>query len=212
MKKRMSPRTVKGSNRAGLKLEVIAVDQGDVSLRLEILEGRRLLAVYSVTTSNLTGEGSLLEAVEMANTNDGEDTIKFNPGLRIDLTTEDSAAQEGVVRLTESVIIEGNGSTVFSRPTWIDTSGQVNEDSSADNPGTILVSQAMRFLKIGIDNEDNSQIEVTVHDLKAEELNNFAIVERNASLTVDNVTMSGFRAQSRRSTKRSSPRTAMNPI
>jgi hypothetical protein len=78
---------------------------------------------FHVTTNALTGEGSLLAAVKLANDTPGPDTIQFDPGLRIDLTADDPAYRAGVVHLTESVTIDGAGSTVFSRPTWVSTAG-----------------------------------------------------------------------------------------
>ena len=163
-------------------------------LSLESLESRKVLATYMVTSESLTGEGSLIAAVEAANENDGHDTIEFAEGLQIDLTSNDPAYRMGVVHVTESVTIDGAGSTVFSTPTWISTAGDVNNDSTADNPGTIIVLPAMRFLHIGDRDEDNSGIEVTVRNLHASQLNNFAIAEDNASLIVENVTISDLRS------------------
>jgi hypothetical protein len=147
-----------------------------------------------VTSEALTGDGSLLAAVEAANQNPGHDTIQFSEGLQIDLTSKDPAFKFGVVRLTDSVTIDGAGSTVFSTPAWISTAGDINNDSTIDNTGTIIVLPAMRFLRIGNFGEDNSGIEVTVRNLHASQLNSFATAEDNASLIVENVTISDFRS------------------
>ena len=151
-------------------------------------------ATFDVTSEELTGPGSLLEAVQLANDTPGPDTIQFAPDLRIDLTSNDRAYREGVVHLTESVIIDGAGSTVFSSPTWVSTAGDINNDDDADNPGTIINTPAMRFLRIGNRGGDNSDIDVTVKNLNCEQLNNFAKAEDDVSLTLENVTVQGNRS------------------
>jgi hypothetical protein len=151
-------------------------------------------ATFHVTSEELTGPGSLLEAVQRANDTPGPDTIQFAPDLRIDLTSNDRVYREGVVHLTESVTIDGAGSTVFSNPTWVSTAGDINNDDDADNPGTIINTPAMRFLRIGNRGGDNSDIDVTVRNLNCEQLNNFAKGEDDVSLTLENVTVEGNRS------------------
>lgn len=163
-------------------------------LAFEGLERRELLTTFNVTSNDLTGPGSLLKAVELANQTPGLDTIQFEPGLQIDLTNGPLSGELGVVRLTESAVIDGAHSTVFSTPVWISSAGDINNDSTVDNPFTIEASPSMRFLQVGTVGEDNSGIEVTVRNLKAEQLNQFARGELNSSLTVENVEMTGFRA------------------
>jgi hypothetical protein len=49
-------------------------------LQLEVLEGRRLPSVYTVSTTNDSGAGSLRQAILDANADHGPDTIAFNIG------------------------------------------------------------------------------------------------------------------------------------
>ncbi|MBW2543708.1 MAG: fibronectin type III domain-containing protein [Deltaproteobacteria bacterium] len=153
---------------------------------------------FYVTTSDLNGQGSLLAAVDSANSTPGRDTIDIAAGLRIDLTTDDPAARRGVVRLTESVTIEGRGATVFSNPAWINTSGDLNPIGDGvrcqSDPPTIVASPAMPFLQIGTFGQDNTGIEVTVRDLNAVGVNNFAIGEQNSSLWIEGVRIEKVRA------------------
>jgi hypothetical protein len=153
---------------------------------------------FHVTTSDLSGQGSLLAAVDSANSTAGPDTIDIAEGLRIDLTTNDPEAARGVVRLTESVTIEGNGATVFSNPAWINTAGVLNPIGGGvrcqSDPPAIVASPAMPFLQIGTFGQDNTGIEVTVRNLNALTINNFAIGELNSSLTLDGVHVERIRA------------------
>jgi hypothetical protein len=149
---------------------------------------------FNVTSTSLTGPGSFLEAVENANDTPGPDIIQFDPDLRIDLTSNDRAYREGVFHITESVTIDGAGSTVFSNPTWVSTAGDINNDDDADNPGTIINTPAMRFLRIGNRGRDNSDIDVRVENLNCEQLNNFAKAQDGVSLTLENVTVQGNRS------------------
>ena len=153
---------------------------------------------FYVTTSELSGPGSLLAAVDSANATPGRDTIDIAAGLRIDLTTDDPAARRGVVRLTESVTIEGRGATVFSNPAWINTAGDLNPIGSGvrcqSDPPTIVASPAMPFLQIGTFGQDNTGIDVSVRNLNAVGVNNFAIGEQNSSLLIEGVRIEKVRA------------------
>ena len=71
----------------------------------QLLEDRRMLATFSVTNTDLSGPGSLPQAIVDANNAAGADTI-------------DIAAGVGTIQLlndlvvTDSVSIEGNGNTI----------------------------------------------------------------------------------------------------
>ena len=146
---------------------------------------------FYVTTSDLSGPGSLLAAVDSANSTAGRDTIDIAEDLRIDLTKVDPAVKRGVVRLTDAVTIEGRGATVFSNPAWINTSGDLNPIGDGvrcqSDPPTLVASPAMPFLQIGTFGQDNTGIEVTVRNLNAVGINNFAIGETNSSLVIEGV-------------------------
>ncbi len=77
---------------------------GRRSLACESLEPRRVLSSFMVTTGADSGSGSLREAVQLANSNPGPDTILFDaaiPGLAINLTTTEIA-------ITDSVIVDAS--------------------------------------------------------------------------------------------------------
>ena len=73
-------------------------------LNVESLEDRRLLATFTVTNLNDAGDGSLREAVSLANSNSGADEIVFSQGTyvgTIELTS-------GELEVTEELTITGS--------------------------------------------------------------------------------------------------------
>jgi hypothetical protein len=78
--------------------------------RVEVLEGRELLAahVFHVTNTNDAGEGSLRDAIIQANENDGTDTIRFSRGARGEI------ALSSELTITDDLIIKGPGAKKLS--------------------------------------------------------------------------------------------------
>jgi len=71
----------------------------------QLLEDRRLLATFSVTNTDLSGPGSLPQAIFDANNSLGADTIELSAGLgTIQLVDQ--------LEVFDSVTIEGNGNTI----------------------------------------------------------------------------------------------------
>ena len=76
---------------------------------LEALENRRLLS-FSVTTTADSGTGSLREAINLANTTPGQDTIKFNiPGGGV----QPISLLAALPTISEGVIIDGTTQTGY---------------------------------------------------------------------------------------------------
>lgn len=76
-------------------------------LRLEPLEDRRVLAVFTVTSLGDSGSGTLREAVASANTLPGADVIDFDQaldGMTIQLTSDE-------LLITDAVSIDGTALT-----------------------------------------------------------------------------------------------------
>jgi hypothetical protein len=86
------------------------------SLRFEGLEGRSLLATFSVITSEDGGPGSLRQAVIDANANPGPDVIELAGGLHVLAIPEgeEDTTATGDLDITDDVIINGNGSGIYS--------------------------------------------------------------------------------------------------
>ena len=75
-------------------------------LRLEAIEDRTLLSLFTVVNLNDNGTGSLRSEIALANANSGADVIAFAKGLKgtIDLTS-------GQIDITNPVTIQGPGSS-----------------------------------------------------------------------------------------------------
>ena len=145
---------------------------------------------YTVTSTSLTGPGSFLEAVEMANTNPGTDIIEFTPGLRVDAAGDNyvSLSDYVIANIKESVVIDGKGGALNGRKSWATKSGVVNQLSECPRPkdGTLILGVTPGFLSIGKSNQDNSGIEVTVKNLTIKQFNQVASVKKNAALVLEN--------------------------
>ncbi len=159
---------------------------------------------FHVTNSSCSGAGSLQAAVAGANSNPGVDTISmditsFEP---ICAVAREAAAPGGFqdmnnyeLWLTESAVIEGNGATI-SRPRayWIDQGGEINSWASAigtqnciNIPENLVLTQMSGVLKVGVYNQDNTGVNVTMRNLNMHDMGSLLRVEKGAAATLDNV-------------------------
>ena len=74
-------------------------------LRFEPLEDRRLLAVFTVSNLNNSGSGSLRDAIALANSASGPDTIDFASGL-----------SGNTISLTSGELVITDALTIDARP------------------------------------------------------------------------------------------------
>jgi hypothetical protein len=145
---------------------------------------------YTVTSTSLSGPGSFLEAVEMANSHPGPDVIEFTPGLQVDAAGDNPVSLNDYViaNITESVVIDGKGGALNGRQSWVTDDGVVNQLSGCPRAkdGTLILAVMPGFLSIGSLNQDNSDIEVTVKNLTIKQFNQVAKVNKNAALGLEN--------------------------
>ncbi|WP_288954555.1 fibronectin type III domain-containing protein [uncultured Polaribacter sp.] len=144
---------------------------------------------FTVTSTQLEGPGSFLQAIQDANANPGEDIIQFSAGLTVDAITPGfSLANPDMAIIIESVVIEGNGSSINAKQWWIAADGTTN--SLAACPGSIgsttIMLKAPTFLSVGTIGQDNSAITVTIKDLSIKEFNGVAQIYENATLNLEN--------------------------
>ncbi len=138
--------------------------------------------------------GSMAWAIEQANTTDGEDTIAVKDGLEIlvDFVVPDSTDRGWLARITESVVIQGNGAKLVGNPVIVTTDGSLGTKTNilggayepALKPGDVASPPAFSFAQIGTDGEDNSLISVTISDLSADGLASFIQANDGSTLTV----------------------------
>src|SRR4051812_30340210 len=76
---------------------------------VERMEARRLRALLTVTTTADSGPGSLRAAVEQADVNPDQDTIRFDPAVTGTITLL-SALPE----LSTALVVEGPGASVLT--------------------------------------------------------------------------------------------------
>ena len=141
-------------------------------LRVESLEDRRLLATFTVTNLNDAGDGSLREAVSLANSNSGADEIVFSETVAgtIELTS-------GELEVTDELTITGpdqdnltldaqhnsrvinftaaTGDLTIGELTL--TNGQTREDA-VDFNDTSQSGGGIRFVSSGVLTLTNSQV------------------------------------------------------
>ncbi len=149
--------------------------------------------IYTVTSTECEGMGSISEAMSKANDNPGEDTISFRENLQIKVddcpTKSISNRDYFILQATESVTFEGNGARLVGKLQWIDTSGDITPLNDCPEAPTILVTSTPGFIKVGRPNQDNSAISVTVRGLDLFELNSVARIEKNASLVLEDASL-----------------------
>ena len=151
-------------------------------------------ATFNVTSDECEGAGSVTEAMESANNTLGEDTIVFDPGLEIDWgqcppEPLGDAADYFTLQATESVILEGNGAKLTGGIVWLDTGGINRAGQRCPIPTDIVLAETPGFIKVGVEGADNSAITVTVRDLTMDTLSAVALIEEQASLALENVTL-----------------------
>lgn len=145
---------------------------------------------FSVTSPACSGSGSFQEAVAAANSNPGPDTVSFQTdvnGVRdtvCGLTGADPA-DAYMARVTDELVIEGNGHSITGGSRWITPDGYSNIPglcpSDKDVQGTII-SNPVGLVAL----EDD--VKVTVNDLQLKSLRAIAALRADTDLTLNRVT------------------------
>lgn len=149
-------------------------------------------ATYTVSSSQCDGPGSIVAAINQANSNPGTDTIEFASGLQVTTITTGGCGLPpntfpkdlflGIV--TDDVVINGNGAQLIGAPRWVDASGSSNiVGACPSNPdlGASIVSQAPGFLRV------EPGVSVTVNDLTALDLSAYIRMESGSTVDLNNV-------------------------
>ena len=153
-------------------------------------------AIINVTESNwgtVADVGSFAWAVEQANTNSGFDTIHVQPGLQINADEGDKQDQTWLAIFTDSVTIEGNHATLVANPTYVTDSGDIATKNkiigsaygSPFAPSDVVTTPGVSFAQVGVRDQDNTGVHVSVRNLNADGVGSVATVNENAELTVN---------------------------
>ena len=151
---------------------------------------------FHVTTGECAGPGSILEAVASANANPGIDTIlvdvpkvhlfqPISPGY---FCAEPNRDAPFVLKITESVVIDGQGAEFSADPLFVDPNGLINDVQPGRCPARSndhMISSPVSFAEIGVYGQDNSAINVTFQQMNVTNMTRLAQVHGSASLTID---------------------------
>jgi hypothetical protein len=151
---------------------------------------------YHVTTGECSGAGSILEAVAAANASPGADTILidvpsvhlFQPIAAGYVCAPPTGSAPFVLKITESVTIDGQGAEFSANPAFLDPNGFMNDVQPGRCPAESndhMVVAPVSFVEIGTYGQDNSLIEVTLQNMNVTKMSRLASVHQNATLTIN---------------------------
>lgn len=144
---------------------------------------------YAVNTSSCTGTGSLTEAMQLANTNPGPDTIRIDAGVTVSaaLCGYISGQYKFILQAKESVVIEGAGpgAGIVGSNSWVTTGGLLTPLDVCPKLPDIITSYTPALILVGEPGADNSAIEVTLRNLLIKEVSGVAEIRENARLIVE---------------------------
>jgi hypothetical protein len=153
---------------------------------------------YHVTTGECSGTGSILEAITLANAHPGIDAIVidvpkvhlFRPILPGYTCAPTIGSAPFALKITDSVVIDGQGSEFSANPLFADPNGLINDVQAGRCPEASndkMIDAPVSFAEIGNYGQDNSAIEVSFEHMNITKMSRLAMVHAGASLTFDGV-------------------------
>lgn len=151
-------------------------------------------STFTVTSSQCTGPGSFVDAIQQANNTPGRDTVTFAPGLTVDLGTCPLGEPYKAAVATESVDIVGNGVVFNGYQTWVTSSGNLTplDQCPRTSAGSVVTALAPGLISAGEYNQDNAGVEVTISDLSLKNVSTMLAAQKNSSVRVSNVFAQGI--------------------
>jgi hypothetical protein len=124
---------------------------------------------YHVTTGECSGAGSILEAIALANAHPGTDTIVidvpkvhlFRPILPGYTCAPTIGSAPFALKITDSVVIDGQGSEFSANPLFADPNGLINDVQAGRCPEASndkMIDAPVSFAEIGTYGQDNAAI------------------------------------------------------
>lgn len=153
---------------------------------------------FVVTSTNCLGPGSIMDAVNRANTIPGSHNIFFQPGIEIDISDGSCQTQQTrdvrdyyTFKVNKSITFHGNGALLQGAIYWVDVNGQMSmEQCPSRNPRTKMLVSTAGFLQVGQPDTDNSGINVVVRSLRLQEVSAVVDVGENATVELFDVSAS----------------------
>lgn len=147
-------------------------------------------ADFPVTSSQCTGPGGLLAAVQQANATPGPDTITMTPGLVIydDCSfAGPTRVDDSILEITDSVTINANFARFQGHNQFVTTTGLVTPSiwSCPNTDGSLITGVSLGLFQIGSRTADNTGLEVVVNQFVVADVSHFAQIRDKASLTLN---------------------------
>ncbi len=147
-------------------------------------------ATFQVTSPQCSGPGSIVDAVNQANSTPGIDTITFPNNFIINRISQTACqipvtndpSQFYMATVTEDLIFEGRGVRLEATPLWVTVDGltNINDQCPSLTPGATVISEAPGFLRV----EDN--VTVQISDMSFSQLSALIQLRDNATVTINN--------------------------
>ena len=154
-----------------------------------LLTQAALGAVFNVTSSSCSGPGSITEAIKLANDTAGLDTVSLTVDVvdvnqtscQINATL--AADEMFIAQVTDDLVIEGNGVTIFGNGFWVAPDGVTNSPGKCPADKDIqaaIMRQPLGLVRLA------TGVDVTINNLKVRELRAIAFLDPQADLTLSN--------------------------
>ena len=146
-------------------------------------------ATYTVPSNSCRGTGSIVEAIQLANSNPGADTIEFNPGLTIRVTDgacgvqTNDASLHYIAVVSDDLTINGNGAQLEGDGRWVQQDGRANVVGVCpSSTGTNTIQrQAPGFVRV------ESNVAVTINDAHFRDLYALLVAGQNSTVSLTEV-------------------------
>lgn len=154
-----------------------------------LLTQAALGAVFNVTSSSCSGPGSITEAIKLANDTPGLDTVSLTVDVinvhqgSCQINVTKASEEMFIAQVTDDLVIEGNGVTIFGNGFWVSPDGVTNSPGKCPADKDLqaaIMRQPLGLVRL------TTGVDVTINNLKVRELRAIAFLDPQADLTLSN--------------------------